>query len=108
MLPYPIVKSPRCLWPTSMTSGAGAAESNRASRFPGNFCDGGSLISTTWTILSPPSESKEVREVTEETEEAGDRTRGGVAGVRTLVIGATDMHSAATGVGSSSSSSASG
>ena len=58
--------------PQTATSCTGAAESNHASRFPGNFCGRGSLTSATWIVLSPSSESKEAIEAAEEMEEAGD------------------------------------
>lgn len=50
---------------------------------------GGPVIFVT---LLPSSESNEIVDVAEEMEEAGDRTRGGVAGVRTSAVTTTDRH----------------
>lgn len=58
--------------PHTATSCTGAAESNHASRFPGNLCGRGSSTFTTWIVLSPSSESKEAIEAAEEMEEARD------------------------------------
>ena len=51
--------------PCTVTFGAGAAESNRAFASPENF-----------------SKSKEIMETAGDMGEAGDRTKGGVAGVK--------------------------